>query len=459
MATTDAHLDPDAHLVSDPDATDLDATDLDTSTSDAAVDDATAFVDAAEDDAATTDAGPRTALHGFAQKGPFAAGSRVVVTALDASLYPTGETFNTETYGPLGEYDLGGLEPGTYQIDVTGHYNSEAGLRVSDAEITLRAIATTDVSSAITASVTILTHLTTPRIRVLVRAGTLLDAARLQAEQELLAGLAVTIPTFDPGPIGTTVTPLSADSPQSRFLLLLSTLYERGYLPPSLDGVADDLRDGVVAPVVRDGVLGIRSYPGTPPTESGLFETLPAAWERFAYAGAPANFREILDTDGDTIADLPDNCERVANVDQADGDADGFGDACDGDPAGACPAGRMVWDVLGVAYCQTACVGGLTCTSPLICRGVRDSVSACVSTCDPTDVDPCPDLYACQAGGCVWNPTTVVPARCGTASTDCPDGYQCVAEVCRRRCDPADPVPVCGAMACTGSGSTRYCAL
>ena len=38
-----------------------------------------------------------------------------------------------------------------------------------------------------------------------------------------------------------------------------------------------------------------------------------------------------LDTDGDGIGDLADNCPSAANADQADNDSDGSGDACDAD--------------------------------------------------------------------------------------------------------------------------------
>ncbi len=43
---------------------------------------------------------------------------------------------------------------------------------------------------------------------------------------------------------------------------------------------------------------------------------------------------DVVDTDGDTVADADDNCPTVANTDQADADSDGIGDACEADTDG-----------------------------------------------------------------------------------------------------------------------------
>ena len=62
------------------------------------------------------------------------------------------------------------------------------------------------------------------------------------------------------------------------------------------------------------------------------------AWAQCSDPGDP-------DADYDTIPDATDNCVYVANTDQADGDSDGAGDACDicaDDAADLCDAGVVV---------------------------------------------------------------------------------------------------------------------
>jgi hypothetical protein len=68
---------------------------------------------------------------------------------------------------------------------------------------------------------------------------------------------------------------------------------------------------------------------GTPRTPDLCCESIsvadPIAYEYAAYGVA-------VDTDGDFVADIIDNCPAIPNVSQADQDDDGVGDVCDDCP-------------------------------------------------------------------------------------------------------------------------------
>jgi subtilisin-like proprotein convertase family protein len=47
--------------------------------------------------------------------------------------------------------------------------------------------------------------------------------------------------------------------------------------------------------------------------------------------GSPNDVPVFVDTDGDGVADIFDNCTNVSNADQRDTDGDGYGNRCDAD--------------------------------------------------------------------------------------------------------------------------------
>ncbi|HEX6837984.1 MAG TPA: thrombospondin type 3 repeat-containing protein, partial [Polyangia bacterium] len=65
------------------------------------------------------------------------------------------------------------------------------------------------------------------------------------------------------------------------------------------------------------------------------------------------------DVDGDGVPNLEDNCPTVANADQADGDLDRKGDACDACPAAANPGSASCWTSIYDIKTKTALQGQL----------------------------------------------------------------------------------------------------
>ena len=104
------------------------------------------------------------------------------------------------------------------------------------------------------------------------------------------------------------------------------------------------------------------------------------------------------DGDGDGVGDACDACPAVANADQADADGDGLGDACDACPASANPDQNDA-DGDGIGDACDACpdaagpAPGCPCTDTTTCADG-----------DPCTVDSCGD-----AAGCTNEPTVGLP--------------------------------------------------
>jgi hypothetical protein len=374
----------------------------------------------------------------------------VSVAALDELLFPTGTILTTETFGPWGEFELRSLAGTLYQVEIHGDAHDERSPGGYEEGLVLRAIVSPDSRGALTSSATVVTHLITPRLRVLVRGGMEIEAARRQAESELRVGLAVTIPSFDPGPIGGATYLPNDGSDRAAFVALLSVLFAESGL---LDAVADDLRDGTLE---------------SPPdgTEWNQ-DVLNYFWYVQGYPGSAPDFRAFEDIDRDGLPTTTDNCPGTANSDQRDGDHDSRGDACDWTVSvrGSCPDGVIENTLRGVAYCVPPCGSALCAadsgvrehaspwTAPrgTVCSAavrrmsipvptdspVRVATSAWASYSGASRAQPRPG--GCRARG--RSPAATTTASGGATENCCPDGEVCqlvdgtTAHQCLRVCE------------------------
>lgn len=121
------------------------------------------------------------------------------------------------------------------------------------------------------------------------------------------------------------------------------------------------------------------------------------------------------DLDADAIADNVDNCPAVANADQADGDADGYGDLCDNCPADN-NADQMDSDVdgFGDACPCMSCSPGQWCTEhPDPLTHPAQCLDSCPTTRQGTGSMCCPlgTKWDETAGDCLLGDVYVEQSR------------------------------------------------
>ena len=361
------------------------------------------------DVSASPDAGPdapefyeRMLLRGAAQKGPLVVGSTVMVAPVDAMLLPTGTVYLTETINNLGEFEVLVPTSSIVMIEASGYSRSE--LNAADSPyLTLRAYYEPTTSSATQrASVNIITHLTSPRIRHLVRTGTTFPVARDQAEGELRAGLGIIAPSVSCGAIGTSSTVTEGDTMAARCLLATSVyivvIAGSGVgetLQGLLNGIGADLEpDGTIASATSERIRGFMDLYRTSLAPDGSF------WVAVGYEGTPPNIGFVVDTDLDGFVDALDTCAGIANPDQADADGDGVGDVCE-NCVSIPNANQLDSEADGVGDACDNCVArNNPDQADLDTDGVGDACDNCPSAANPDQRDGDGDFSADACDNC-----------------------------------------------------------
>lgn len=157
---------------------------------------------------------------GHIEKGPFVEGSEVTLTDLNKDLSQTGKSYTTNTTNDLGKFDFGqalSLSSGLVELKTNGYFYNECSRKLSDSQITLKAIADTD--DAANLNVNLLTHLEYARVKFLVKSGMSFKQAKEQAETEILKTFAITDKIVSPEKIS-----LTDNSKNASILLAISSI-------------------------------------------------------------------------------------------------------------------------------------------------------------------------------------------------------------------------------------------
>ena len=167
----------------------------------------------------------KSVVEGIIEKGPFVQGSKVMLYELTDGLLQTGKGFKAQTKDDLGSFRFEtamSLESQFVELETTGYFYNEWKGGLSASQITLNALS--DVGSRNAVNVNLITHLEMDRVKRLVGKGNSFDAAKRQAERELLACFAITDEISLPEAIS-----ITDNNKNSAILLAISTvmLYDK----------------------------------------------------------------------------------------------------------------------------------------------------------------------------------------------------------------------------------------
>ena len=259
-------------------------------------------------------------LNGAAAKGPFIIGTTVNVTPVDASGNPGGNTFPTQTDDDVGNFSVQFSYQGAVQLEATGQWYDEVTGNTETAPLTLRGLASVSAAGTQHAYINPVTHLTYSRVKTLMAGGKSLTDSVTQAEGELRTQFVVGSTGFNPNATGTQLNLLGGDTDQAAYVFALSSISllaaqaannvtEQAFLNTAQSSFAP--AGAVSASLVT---AFNTAHPFVEPDY--VMQALTKYFTQVSFAGTVPNINRVLDTDGDGIANINDDCVMIANANQ-----------------------------------------------------------------------------------------------------------------------------------------------
>lgn len=260
------------------------------------------------------DAGPTDfVLHGVSQKGPFINGSSVLVQGLSDELTPINEVYNTQIADDSGAFTLNVTLTAPYvEVVVDGYYFDEIANRLSSSTLTLRSVAA--AQDATPTNVNILSTLEKGRLLQLIESGQTYDAAKLSAQNTVLAAFGIessltpqsseSLDITQPGQANAALMAVSA--------VLLCSASLQADVPTEATAILSELIRAIELDLAVDGELDdgrIKTLFSRCNRYMDLDAIRENVEERLAEVGSTATlppFEDFIDSDGDGILNRDD---------------------------------------------------------------------------------------------------------------------------------------------------------
>ncbi|MDC6383811.1 hypothetical protein PP180_00415 [Muricauda sp. SK9] len=233
------------------------------------------------------------------QKGPFVAGSGILIIELNDDLESTSISYSTETFDDFGSFDFNGsINSNKLDIEATGFYFNEITGELSNGQITLRSFI--QVSEQNKSNINILTTLSRQRIKhLMLNENMSYEEAKTRAEKEVLRAFNIPEDIIDDlGPFQDM--DISQEGTGNAILLAVSCVLQGnngdGELSELVTKFANDLEsDGIIE---TDFVVNKIKEGGFQVNPISIKNNLTQRFESLGVEYSLPNFELYVDSDG-----------------------------------------------------------------------------------------------------------------------------------------------------------------